>query len=212
MGDSIRKESPLRRRNFISYSHSSSSSCLYYSSSTLFFRPHFTLLLCSHTMLLLTTKLGVGMHPRGSLTFTQTYAYMKLGGGHMPKGLPHFSISRRPGWKLHYNLFGINSQKPPADRTHLFSTISSVLNLEFVKDDHPPHPRTLPLWEKGAFIYQCSMTSPHLTSMGNKCILLSPSRFLGFIFKTCLSWRISTAFSILARSRSFSVAYPPHRK
>ena len=40
----------------------------------------------------------------------------------------------------------------PADRTHLLSTISAVHNLEFVKDDHPPHPRTLPLWEEGAFI------------------------------------------------------------
>ena len=87
-------------------------------------------------------------------------------------------------------------------------TISAVPNLEVVKDDHPPYPRTLPLWEKGAFIYLCSMTSPHLTTMGNKCILLSSSRFLRFIFKTWLSWRIS----ILARSRSFSVACPPHRK
>ena len=37
----------------------------------------------------------------------------------------------------------------PAYRTHPPSLTSAVLNLEFVEDDHPPHPRTLPLWEKG---------------------------------------------------------------
>jgi len=156
---------------------------LYSSSSSPFLHPLFTLLLCSHTMILLTTKLGVGMHP-GSPSLSHKHAHIhKARVGSVPKDSLTFLFHDDRDENCTKTSLG-KFTETPADRTQLFATISAVLNLEVVKDGHPPYPRTLPLWEKGAFIYLCSMTVPHLTTMGNKCILISSSRFLRFIFKT----------------------------
>ena len=84
-----------------------------------------------------------------SLSHKHTHIYEDRD-GHLPKEIPHFSISRRPGWKLHYNLFGINSQKPrPIGPIHLCCP-------------------QLGIWQG-----RPSSSSPHPTTMGKRCFHIS---------------------------------------